>query len=197
MTPEEIKNHRRLNFRQTNAYAMQYGALMGVYVVVAEACFVLGLKVNVLMSVQSLLTLAYPFVLLMLAFRFRKQVSEGLPYSFGRGFFFTLLVVLYSGVWAALVALLYLQIFDHGYLFQTYLELITRPDMVKAMQESGLTAQVQASTGGLTPAQVVEHLQQTPASVFAAIILYAFILSAPIFSLISGLLTMRGNRRTY
>ena len=106
MTPEEIKNQRRLNFRQTNAYAMQYGALMGGYAVAAEVCFVLGLKMSPLMNVQSLLTLAYPLVVLLVAFRFRKQVSEGLPYSFGRGFFFTLLVVLYSGVWAALVALL-------------------------------------------------------------------------------------------
>lgn len=44
MTPEEIKRHRRLNFRQTNAFAMQYGAIMGLYVFAAEACFVLGLK---------------------------------------------------------------------------------------------------------------------------------------------------------
>ena len=176
---------------------MQYGALMGGYAVAAEVCFVLGLKMAPLMNVQSLLTLAYPLVVLLVAFRFRKQVSEGLPYSFGRGFFFTLLVVLYSGVWAALVALLYLQLFDHGYLFHTYLELLNRPDMVKTMQQSGLTAQIQASTGGLTPTQVVERLQQTPASVFAATILYAFMLTAPIFSLISGLFTMRGSRKTY
>ena len=119
---------------------MQYGALMGGYAVAAEVCFVLGLKMAPLMNVQSLLTLAYPLVVLLVAFRFRKQVSEGFPYSFGRGFFFTLLVVLYSGVWAALVALLYLQLFDHGYLFQTYLELLNRPEMVKTMQQSGLTA---------------------------------------------------------
>ena len=77
MTPEEIKNQRRLNFRQTNAYAMQYGALMGGYAVAAEVCFVLGLKMAPLMNVQSLLTLAYPLVVLLVAFRFRKQVSEG------------------------------------------------------------------------------------------------------------------------
>ena len=82
MTPEEIKNQRRLNFRQTNAYAMQYGALMGGYAVAAEVCFVLGLKMAPLMNIQSLLTLAYPLVVLLVAFRFRKQVSEGLPLLF-------------------------------------------------------------------------------------------------------------------
>ena len=86
MTPEEIKRHRRLNFRQTNAFAMQYGAIMGLYVFAAEACFVLGLKIGGLMTLQTLLTLAYPAVIIWLAFRFRNQVSEGLPYSFGRGF---------------------------------------------------------------------------------------------------------------
>ena len=135
MTPEEIKRHRRLNFRQTNAFAMQYGAIMGLYVFAAEACFVLGLKIGGLMTLQTLLTLAYPAVIIWLAFRFRNQVSEGLPYSFGRGFFFTLLVVLYSGIWASLAALIYLQFFDGGYLFQTYLEVISRPDTVKAMQD--------------------------------------------------------------
>jgi len=197
MTPEEIKRHRRLNFRQTNAFAMQYGAIMGLYVFAAEACFVLGLKIGGLMTLQTLLTLAYPAVIIWLAFRFRKQVSEGLPYSFGRGFFFTLLVVLYSGIWASLAALIYLQFFDGGYMFQTYLEVISRPDTVKAMQASGLTAQIQASSGGLTPAQIVEQLQHTPASVFAATILYFFILTAPVFSLVAGLFTMRGARRSY
>lgn len=195
MTPQEIKNQRSLNFRQTNAFAMQYGAVMGVYVIVAQACFVLGLTTPALMNVQTLLTILFPLVVVGCALHFRKQVSAGIPFAFGRGFSFALLVVLYAGVWASLAVLVYLQWFDHGYLFDTYEHLVEQPDMVKAMQESGLTSQVQAATGGLTPGQVVAKMREIPASTFAAALLYFFILSAPLIAILAGAFSMRRHSR--
>lgn len=197
MTPQDLRNQRRMNFKQTNAYAMQYGLIMGAYVLATQACFVLGLSISALMSLQTLLTFLYPVAVLALTFRFRKIVCSGLDFPFGRGFSFSLLVILYSGVWAALSTFIYLQLFDHGYLFETYLTLIKRPDMVHSMQQSGLTAQVQSSTGGLTPIQLVEQLSHISPSVFAAVTLYFFLISAPVLSAIIGLFTMRRATRVY
>ena len=86
MTPEEIKRHRRLNFRQTNAFAMQYGAIMGLYVFAAEACFVLGLKIGGLMTLQTLLTFGLSGGDHLVGVPLSYQVSEGTSLFFWERF---------------------------------------------------------------------------------------------------------------
>ena len=43
MENEEIIRLRQANFRQTNAYAMQHGIMLGLWAVGCQACYVAGL----------------------------------------------------------------------------------------------------------------------------------------------------------
>ncbi|MDO5075124.1 MAG: DUF4199 domain-containing protein [Bacteroidales bacterium] len=195
MTPEEIRNLRQINFRQTNAYAMQNGILLGVVAITSLGSFVIGLSFPLFSTFSLLLTLLFPLLALGLTLRFRREVAAQLPFSFSRGFSHTLLSVLYAGIWAGIATFVYMAFFDHGYIFEQYLTHLSRPDMQQMMQETGLNEQIRVSTGGLSPQQVIEQLRDISAGTYAAMIIYLYILSAPLLAVLGGFIALRRSSR--
>lgn len=196
MTPEEIRKMRQINFRQTNAYAMQYGIILGIWATASLSCFVLGLSYPPLSTLSLMLTLAFPVVAILLTLRFRREVSEALPFSFSRGFTHTLLAVLYAGIWAGIATFVYMAFFDHGYLFDQYLTNLNQPEMQQLLAQSGMSEQIKQSTGGLSLQQVIEQLREVSAATYAAMIIYLYTLSAPILAVLGGLIARRNTRRS-
>lgn len=195
MTPETPQALRQNNFRQTNAYAMQNGLILGVVAITSLGCFVLGLSMPMFSTLSLLLSLFFPIVACLLTLRFRKEVAAQLPFSFSRGFSHTLLSVLYAGIWAGIATFVYMAFFDQGYIFDQYLLNLQQPEMQQMMRETGLTEQIKTNTGGLTLSQVIEQLRDISAGTYAAMIIYLYLLSAPILALIGGFIGLRRSSR--
>lgn len=191
MTPEEIRQNRQINFKQTNAFAMNHGLLLGIISIAALASFVGSFSLALLSYLNLILFLSVPLVAIALTFRFRESVARDFPFSFSRGFSHTLLVMLYAAVWAGMATFVYLYFFDHGYLFDAYEAHLGRPEVVSAMQKSGLEMQMKEATGGKTPMQLVDELRGIPAGSYAAMVVYFYLLTAPIVALLGGFFAMR------
>ena len=70
-----MENSVRNNFRQTNAFAMQYGLLLGAWGLLSLAAFVQSFTNVYLSPVSSLMFLATPLLAGWMTFRFRARVS--------------------------------------------------------------------------------------------------------------------------
>lgn len=191
MEKDEMIRQRQANFRQTNAYAMQNGMILGVWVIMCHAFFVAGLS-NPLFSNFWLLTLlGIPVVDCFLTLRFRRIVGLDINFPFARGFIHSFLTLLYTAVWAAVVTFVYLQFFDNGYIFDCYAHNLSDPQTIKMMEESGMMQQVKEATNGLTPVDLVNQMRAFGAGNYAAMIIYFYIFASPVISVIVGLVCMR------
>ncbi len=194
MTPEEIRKMRQINFRQTNAFAMQNGLILGVYANLVQSAFVLGLSRPGFSHLHLLLLFGFPLMVCVLTRRFRQTVAQNFPFSFSRGFSHALLTTIYAGIWAGAGVFVYLFFFDKGYVFDAYQANLTRPEVIEAMQQSGLDDQVKAATGGKTPLQLVDELRSVSAATYAAMVIYFYLLSSPLLGVWGGLCNIRSLR---
>lgn len=173
----------KVTFRQTNAFAMQYGAVMGVWGLVANACFVGSFSVPGLSMLFLLLTVSSPVLAVFLTRRFRGHVAPQGPFMFHQAFLHTLLMGVYAAIWVALGVYVYLAYFDHGFIFDAYLNSLTDPALQAEMERLGMTEQIAMMTGGGTPTDFVKALQAIPPANYAAMTLYMNLLLAPLISL--------------
>ena len=128
----------KVTFRQTNAFAMQYGAVMGVWGLVANACFVGSFSVPGLSMLFLLLTVSSPVLAVFLTRRFRGHVAPQGPFMFHQAFLHTLLMGVYAAIWVALGVYVYLAYFDHGFIFDAYLNSLTDPALQAEMERLGI-----------------------------------------------------------
>ena len=71
MSPEEIKRMRQINFKQTNAFAMQNGLILGAVGIATLAAFIAGQSLPLFGSLHLLLLLCTPLLAVWLTARFR------------------------------------------------------------------------------------------------------------------------------
>lgn len=190
MQKDELIRLRQANFRQTNAYAMQNGVILGLWAIICQACYVGGLTQPLLSNLWLLMLIGIPIVTLVLTFRFRKIVGLDVNFPFSRGFMHAFLTLLYTAIWAALATFIYLQFFDNGYIFDCYVKNISAPEVQEMLKVNGLDKQIAEATNGLTAVDVVNELRTIGAANFAAMIIYFYMFVSPIFSILIGLCTM-------
>lgn len=197
MTPEEIKQARQINFKQTNAFAMQNGLILGIFAIIAQACFVIGLKIPFFSTIWLVMLINIPIFAFFLTAKFRREVAPNFPFSFSRGFAHTLLIVLYAGIWAGIATYLYLAFFDKGYIFDAYQASLTVPETAKAIKESGLEMQIKEMTGGLTLMQLIDEMRKVGPAHYAASIVYCYLLTSPFLAIIGGVFNIRRGKLNY
>lgn len=185
----------RITFRQVNAFAMQYGAILGLWGVAAGAFFIASFSVPFFSPLFLSFFLLSPFLCFGLTVRFRRHVAGDAPFPFSTAFFHAFLVWLYASLWLALGTYVYLAYFDHGYVFDAYIANLNRPEVQQQMQQAGLLQQIRQMTGGETPAGMIEALRAIPPANFSALLLYMNVLFAPFVALVAGLACRRGQRR--
>lgn len=190
MEKDELIRQRQASFRQTNAYAMQNGLILGLWAIGCQACYVLGLERSVFSNIWLLMFLGIPVVTFLLTLRFRKIVGLDVNFTFSRGFMHAFLTMMYAAVWASVATFVYMQFFDNGYIFDCFAKQLSNPETIKAMNESGLTQSIADSTGGRTPVEIINMLRTIGAGNWAAMIIYMYILCSPILAVIIGLLSM-------
>lgn len=181
----------RITFRQISAFAMQYGAFLGLWGLATGAFFVASFSRPMFSSLFLTFMLFSPFLGLWVTFRFRRHVAPDVFFPFSTAFLHTFLSWLYASLWVALGTYIYMAYFDHGYVFDAYLENLKRPELQQQMQETGLTQQIAQMTGGETPESMIEALRSIPPANFSALVLYVNILFAPFLSLLAGLVCQR------
>lgn len=173
-------------FKQTNGFAMQYGALFGLCGIASLACSVLSFQLPFLSFVGNVLNWGSPFLAAYFTIRFRRAVMvPELGFSFGRGFAFTFLMGAYSTLWVALTVFIYLAYLDNGYIFDAYEQQLLQPEMVAALRQSGMWDMMQNEYGGVT--KIVDILRGISPAQYAGSIIYMSLLVAPVFSAIIAL----------
>ncbi len=191
MNKDEQIRQRQANFRQTNAYAMQNGVILGLWSIVCQACFVISLSQPIVSNIYILMLLGIPVVTWFLTWRFRRIVGLDVSFPFSRGFMHAFLTLLYAAVWAAIAAFVYMYFFDKGYVFDCFVNNISQPETMKALKESGLWQQITEAYDGQTPIDIINALRSFGAANWAAAIIYTYMLVSPIISIFIGLFTMR------
>ena len=181
----------KVTFRQTNAFAMQYGAVMGGWGLAANACFVGSFSTPGLSMLFLLLSVSSPVLAIFLTRRFREHVAPQGTFMFHQAFLHTLLMGAYASIWVALGVYVYLAYFDHGYIFDAYLNSLSDPALQAEMEQIGMTEQIAMMTGGGTPQDFVKALRAIPPANYAAMSLYMSLLLAPLISLFVALACKR------
>ena len=130
--------NRTTTFQQTNAFAMQYGVLLGAFGLLTLAVFVLSFQFQSLGILTDLMFLGSPFLATYFTLRFRKTVMvPEFGFTFGRAFGFTFFMGIYATLWVALGVFVYLNFFDGGYLFDKIEEVISSPQFVAQLRQAG------------------------------------------------------------
>lgn len=191
MEKDELIRQRQANFRQTNAYAMQNGLLLGLWAIMCQALWVAGLRSSLCGLLWQLTLLAIPILATLLTLRFRKIVGLDVNFSFSRGFTHAFLMLMYTAVWAGVATYVYMQFFDGGFVFDALETTLRDPAIVKMMKESGLTQQFTEATNGLTPLEMVKVLRGFGAGNWTGAIIYLYILTSPVIAVIAGLVCRR------
>lgn len=190
MEKDEMIRLRQANFRQTNAYAMQNGIILGVWAIICQACYVGGLTTPLLSTVWMLMLLAIPVVTWILTLRFRRVVGLDVNFPFARGFMHAFLTLLYCAVWAGVATFVYMQFIDGGHIFDCIVKNVNDPAFAKQMSEAGLEQQISEATNGKTIVDLINELRSVGAGNWAAMIIYLYMFTSPVISVIVGLLTM-------
>lgn len=177
-----------LSFKQTNAYAMQYGILLGIWGFLALTFSILSYTNAWLGWISNIFMLGSPVVGCLMTLRFRREVSESPSSAFtlGRGFAFTFMLGIYACVWISLAVFVYFQWFDHGYVCSLYEQMFSTGDFRTQMARSGVNE-----------SQIQDYLDAmrslTPGSYAATIIFLTLIANGPI-SLVIALIARRSER---
>lgn len=180
-------------FRQTNAFAMQYGALFGIQWIIGFTCFILCLQHPTLQAAYLVILFAVPFIGWYLVKTFRDRVTEGFI-SFRRAFLFSLMTYFYATVLLAITAYIYFEFIDHGQFFAAYLEYLERPEVKQILNTPDMQLQMQTlfPENGLKGA--VEMLQGLSSTVIVANIIDINIFMGLILSLLTALFVKRNKR---
>lgn len=187
MQKDEIIRQRQANFRQTNAYAMQNGLILGAWSVGCLACFVGGITTPFYNTLWLLMFLGIPVVTFLLTLRFRSIVGLDVNFSFSRGFMHALLTLFYASMWAGVATFIYLQCFDNGFIFDAMAKVAADPEFIKNMEAAGMREQLDQLGKDVTLVDLINEMRVVGAGNYAAIIIYTYIFSAPIIALFVGL----------
>lgn len=129
---------RSESFIQANAFAMVDGLKFGIYCCLGFLCTVKGLGGTTLATLGILVTLSAPFLGIFLARRFESSVRSDAPVGFGKAFLYSVLLYLYASIILSIVAFVYFNWLDHGAFVNSYISVISAPDMQSALRQAGL-----------------------------------------------------------
>lgn len=180
--------------RQTNAYAMQYGMLLGLAAVGAFAAFIGTFAYSVLSTLALLLSVAMPVLTCLFTLRFRGEVvGRTGAFSFGRGFFYTWLMLFYSGLWLALAVYVYFAYIDGGFFVDAYVAALRSPEVQTVFEQNTALREMYGNVDAEQLEAAVEQLRGVSPAHYAAASVYLNLLVAPVLAMVVGLVARRGN----
>lgn len=176
-------------FKQTNAFAMQYGLLLGAWGIISLCVMGLSLRLPSLSFIAMLMSVGSPVIAVMLTSRFRKAsatAEEG--FSFGKGFLFAFMTGIYASIWVAVFVYVYMAYLDGGYFFNAYEAMVRQPEYAAQLEESGIMASLEPA-GGLEA--VIDAMRAIPPANYAGMVIYLTVLTSPVVSALVALVCRR------
>lgn len=171
-------------FKQTNAYAMQYGIFLGIWGILSLVIMGLSLKVTALSLLSTLTMLFSPVIATFLTIKFRKNILiENEGFTFGRGFIFTFIMGIYASIWIAAFVFIYLAYLDNGAIFNAYESLFNSPQYANELEQSGVLQSINATS----ISDMIDAMRSISPANYAGMILYISFMTSPIFSAIIAL----------
>lgn len=188
--------YRTYSLRQINAFAMQHGVAMGAWGIGTLALMFLGFQDFLLSALSLILLLGTPFFAYTLTKRYRSEtIGESGLFTLTQGFLHAFLTFFYGSLWVAIAAYVYMAYWDNGFLVDSYLNYLSRPEVMEAMQQPEWKEQVEPLLGGHKIEEVVESFRQLPPTYYLLMCLNTGLVWSPMLSLIIGFAT-RKNKRT-
>ena len=149
----ESRNH-------LHKYAMHFGTYMGIFWIVKFILFPLGVEMPFLQLLFLVLTIAVPFLGYYYGRMYRNKVCGG-TITFFQAWLFTLFMYMFASLLAGVAHYIYFQFLDHGYLYNTYFEIIGKMKSLKVPGSEELISQFENALdilGGLTPIELTMQL---------------------------------------
>lgn len=149
---------KQTDYKQINAFAGQYGLIVGLMWVLSFACFIFGLNKPLIGNLALLFGLLSIFVCEKLVRNFRYTVQE---LRFPAVWRMSLMIYFYASLIMAMAQFIYFRFIDNGLLQEAYSEVLQRPEAITMLQQmmpdediSTVTEQALAMLGSITPAQM-------------------------------------------
>lgn len=172
-------------FKQLNAFAMQYGIVLGGWGIFSLVITGISLKINTLSLLSSVITLTSPVIAALLTLKFRKNTTSPEDgFSFGRAFLFVFTTGFYASIWIATFIFLYLTYWDNGYIFNAYESLFSSPEYAGSMQQSGLMDSLNANSAS----DMIDAMRSISPAGYASSIIYLSFMTNPVISAIIALI---------
>lgn len=179
-------------FRQTNAYAMQNGVLLGLVALAAFAAFVCSFAYPVFSSVSLLLMLGSPVVAVCLTLCFRSAVAgKSGQFSYSRGFSHTFLTILYASVWLAMGVYVYFAYIDRGFFVDSYLSVLQRPEIQEGLKNSPLWQQVLRPAEGKELEELAGMMRSIGPASYSALMVYLGLVGGLPCAVVAGMVCRR------
>lgn len=176
-----VNTHRP--FAQINAFSMQNGFILGLWVIFAHCAMLASFEYEILSLVSVFMFLSAPIVLFLLTKQFRKTVAPEGMFTITQGFLHTFLNMVYASTWVALAIFVYFTYLDKGFVFDAYEAYLQRPEVIELLSQKEIQQQMAVSLQGMTIEETLNGFRTTPPSMFAGMIFYANLMVAPIVSL--------------
>lgn len=185
--------------RQTNAFAMQYGLLLGLWSLAGLFVMFACLLDSQWSALGQTMLIGSPFLGAFFTLRFRNAVTQpGDAFTFGRGYLHTLFMGLYASLWIALGVFVYFSYFDGGRFVDILQQWVAQPANAQSLQlleSQGMFDEIYRDFSVDSFSDVLDTFRNVPPAAFAGMILYWTLLSAPVISIFVGLFAMRRGMR--
>ncbi len=130
-------NQNTNHFKQTNAYAMQYGLFLGLWGIATLVTGALAMKLPSLSFLNTVLFIGSPILAGYFTTCFRRAVMQPeFGFTFGRGFVYTFMMGMYACLWIALFVFVYMQWFDNGTVINLYTQQLNQPEVREALAQN-------------------------------------------------------------
>ena len=176
---------------QINAFAMQNGLVVGIWVLLTQCAMVGSFTYGVLSMVNLMMLLFTPIMLLLLTRKFRTMVVPTGVFTITQGFLHTLLTTVYASTWVAIGVYVYLSYFDGGYVFDAYVSYFNRPEVKELLAQKEVQQDLAAAMQGLTLEEVINGLRCVPPATYAMMVFYGNLMVSPLLSLIIAICLSR------
>ena len=171
-------------FAQINAFAMQNGVALGIWVLLAQYAMVGSFTYSVFSMVNLMMLLFTPIMLFLQTKQFRTTVAPTGVFTITQGFLHTLLTTVYASTWVAIGVYVYLSYFDGGYVFDAYVSYFNRPEVKELLLQKEVQQELAVALQGLTFEEVINGLRSMPPATYAMMVFYGNLMVSPLLSLI-------------
>lgn len=120
-----------INYRQVRAFAAQYGTIVGLMWIVSFSFFIIGLSQPLISNLSLLFGLLSIFAAISLV---RKFIREVTPLNFWQSWRMSTFIYMYAALLMAAAQFIYFRFIDNGFLINTYMETIQKPEAITMMQ---------------------------------------------------------------